>query len=103
MPALSLLCHPVYRGTTEGLGSSHSSYLTRRPPVPGEGSTLRLLGRQLPLLPPPPLGASGQHSVAKDVALRRAMLHDYQRCPMLHDYQRCPKENFVHFAPQHYP
>ena len=23
--------------------------------------------------------------------------------PMLHEHQRCPKENFVHFAPQHYP
>ena len=38
--------------------------------VPG-GATPRVLGRQLPLPPPPPLGAFGQQLVAKGVALRR--------------------------------
>ena len=35
------------------------------------GATPRVLGRQLPLPPPPPLGAFGQQLVAKGVALRR--------------------------------
>ena len=35
------------------------------------GATLRVLGRQLPLPPPPPLGVFGQQLVAKGVALRR--------------------------------
>ena len=34
------------------------------------GATPRVLGRQLPLPPPPPLGAFGQQLVAKGVALR---------------------------------
>ena len=36
----------------------------------GGGATPRVLGRQLPL-PPPPLGAFGQQLVAKGVALKR--------------------------------
>jgi hypothetical protein len=55
-----------------------------------------------PCPPPPPLlGAFGQQLVAKGVTLRRPWAR--LRRPMLHEHQRCPKENFVQFAPQHYP
>ena len=37
----------------------------------GSDTTPRILGRHLPLPPPPPLGASGQQLVAKDAAPRR--------------------------------
>ena len=67
----------------------------------GGGATLRLLGRQLPVPPPPPPpprpGSSGQQLVAKGLP---SGVHGR---PMLHEHQRFPKENFVHFAPQHYP
>ena len=41
-----------------------------RTPQPPGGATPQVLGRQLPLPPPPPLGAFGQQLVAKGVALR---------------------------------
>ena len=39
--------------------------------APRGGATPRVLGRQLPLPPPPPLGDFGQQLVAKGVALGR--------------------------------
>ena len=42
-------------------------------PITG-GATPRVLGRQLPLPPPPPLGAFGQQLVAKGVALLKPKL-----------------------------
>ena len=42
--------------------------------------------------PPPPLGG-----------LRPTVSCQSRKRPMLHGHQRRPKENFVPFAPQHYP
>ena len=41
----------------------------KTPAARGGGGAPRVLGRQLPLPPPPPLGASGQQLVAKGAAL----------------------------------
>ena len=65
----------------------------------GGGATPRLLGRQLPL-PRPPQGPPANSQLPKVSPLG---VYGRQRRPMLHEHQRCPKENFVHFAPQHYP
>ena len=63
----------------------------------------RLRGSQEATYPPPPAppqGAFGQQFSAKGAAPRHPWALKARGAPW---HQRCPKENFVHFAPQHYP
>ena len=67
---------PRDQGTESRGGGGGGGWQRPDPRVDGPdrargGATPRVLGRQLPLPPPPPLGAYGQQLVAKGVALRR--------------------------------